>query len=919
MGVSKSLEQNFNITAIPGGPSVPCPKCGKKAFTIMDSDRFGQCWVCGEKIRSSSEFESKLDTDLFEITGEINDLCAAEFQQDANGRFPSLTGETAFKFCTDPAPQGRNHHPDIVRRLRWGAVPMGANFAEPFDRHIKTRTDIIESTQSELDAFRCGKVVSINSPKEKIATVEAKPRKGRPKKDKRLEELESLVNNLQAEISTLEEYRDKFCTVAKSAAGWRTIPYTDEFGRIGRIDFRFPKTGKENKKFQSFTAFPKKHLFHGLFACDGSNKFALCVEGPDDVAAIQSAFARASKDQEDIRLQNVVCVPSASQYSRNAAFSVFRQVILLFDGDAAGKAACEKLALERTFRVATLPGGFKDADEMFRLVGPADGIAKLREAIKSSAVQLIAISTVRDRIDLAMSRHGKEDARLDRERKRDAAKIFIDDVKNRFRILIDETNRAPHLFNPATCALAPVKSGNPQWQKIADAYGVNQSESLLTFLEAEIGAVAREISQTTEIHNDFFSQAVPDVDGKTKNIICYPCGDNQFYEISADAISLRKNGESEIYFTTNENAEKFVFDETAGIDLYREMILGSFNYDEGDIGAENYRILTDLLLCAPFVSHLFRTRQLVLFSADAGSGKTTSIRKFIQLHYGLSADVESLSEKIEDLATLASNRRIVILDNSDTAQSKMNDGVAVLSTGGRFSTREFYKQGVLFTQTPIAFLFFTSQGGFFSRPDIASRTIIIRLRPLPSFRPESSIIDELAKNRAKVLSAFIKRLQLILAALDATEPIASQFRLADLGSFVLRVARYEQWESSALDLLDALKVEQRRHSVEGDETTELISAWLQNGNENRHVTAGEMWSELCSLAVEKRQNFYYKHSAKSFGRYLTSHMPALRLYFDCEKSDYRSGGYFHYRFSSRKSAESDGVGQWLVESSDTVH
>lgn len=163
-----------------------------------------------------------------------------------------------------------------------------------------------------------------------------------------------------------------------------------------------------------------------------------------------------------------------------------------------------------------------------------------------------------------------------------------------------------------------------------------------------------------------------------------------------------------------------------------------------------------------------------------GTSKTTTTKVIQRLLDPRGGALRSAPRKDEDLAVAARNSWIVSFDNLSRISPDLSDGLARLSTGAAFATRQLYTNGeesIFAARRPVILNSIVDVVG---RPDLLDRTVSVQLQKISrEQRKEESIFwPEFEARRASLLGAALDALSHALAHWAETRPTDSP-RMAD--------------------------------------------------------------------------------------------------------------------------------------------
>jgi hypothetical protein len=339
---------------------------------------------------------------------------------------------------------------------------------------------------------------------------------------------------------------------------------------------------------------------------------------------------------------------------------------------------------------------------------------------------------------------------------------------------------------------------------------------------------------------------------------------------------LGHNGQDGIYFATEKNVEQFSPDFSSyrndrSFDWYWQQFLFAAPDDRHiDLTPAEYRLLLEIFLLQQLFPSLRSTRIIPAFLGPQGGGKTTAAKLIGRFLVGASFDVTGVGEAQEkDWIAAVSNRIVVAFDNADSRIKWLPDSLARYATGQRFQLRKLYTTNEEVSFSARAIILLTSRDPHFNRPDVAERLLpILVSRPKnETYIPEFEIFEKLKDRRNRLWGELLTRAAEFADRLNATAPIPINLRMADYGSFGMRVlgnVRRPEWEGILWKLTRA----QSEFATEGDSITTTLAALLarQDGTVGP-MTTGELYNVLRPIALSL--NLWFPEKANGFGKMLT--------------------------------------------------
>jgi hypothetical protein len=377
-----------------------------------------------------------------------------------------------------------------------------------------------------------------------------------------------------------------------------------------------------------------------------------------------------------------------------------------------------------------------------------------------------------------------------------------------------------------------------------------------------------------------------------------------YYEVTEEGITKQLNGQNGVYFVSDPRAEAFEVDLSLGDEARqtaRRELVDNVNFDDQLntlLTKEEQRILYWYTLLTMFLGVDSRTKCILVFIGQAGSGKTTALRMFGISLFGERFEVLSPGTDERDIVAAVSSRFLVIFDNFDQRSKFLDDIMARLATGIAFSRRKLYSDNDEIQILPKAHLGITSRQPQFNREDIADRLLIFRVKRFEeaSFKAEGAIIAEIIADRNKIMTGLVLELQKAIANLKRrdTHFRKTAFRMASTGLMLVKIARSPKKMKA---ILEKMGKEQTKFAGEGHPLTELICRWLKEYPQNSRAwfTTSDLFFELQTFSNERKLHFVH-FSVRSLGMALVNDRRQLELRLKIEQDERKTNNLKRYKF-----------------------
>jgi len=239
---------------------------------------------------------------------------------------------------------------------------------------------------------------------------------------------------------------------------------------------------------------------------------------------------------------------------------------------------------------------------------------------------------------------------------------------------------------------------------------------------------------------------------------------------------------------------------------------------------------------------------------EQGSGKSITARLLRSLIDPSTAPIRTIPREERDLLISATNGWIIAFDNLSGVPLWLSDALCRLSTGGGYAVRELYSndEEMIFNATRPLLL--TGIDQIASRHDLADRSIILHLPPIPEERriPEKEIIESFQAAHPKLLGALCDAVSVALKNLPHTR-LPAHPRMADFALWVSAAEPALPWsQGEFLNTYYGNRKETVELSLESDPVSSAIRELMASRNEWQG-TSSELLDKLSEIVSEKIQ------------------------------------------------------------------
>jgi hypothetical protein len=745
-------------------------------------------------------------------------------------------------------------HASVIARSMIGQVPEDYDVAARFEPHIQRAQDEFERLERERP-------------------------KGRPSNEYLVG-----VDLARQQVDRLRQLDHEARECFDQARGWLACFYESHSHVITGIAFVNPEA--REKKFALQIADTMGTFNHGMFAPTAAPEVpistgVIVVANELELLLLQSIAAqRAEEYGFDAASGTVFACATGLLTDAKAVRRLSRQPTVCFNASPDGKELVEALRQEVNLLGFNPPAGHRTLLEFFKTVpDAAQAHDLLRARIQQRVPYTRPFPNVRAEVDVVRANKAVEPFL----RHRWAGEQVLKDLQERGRLYWD--GRLPYAFLHDTKEVVVGDEDGAGFPAFAAEYGIAATDQamyshLLGALQLEAAAHGTETQVYSFAHYDSKQHALYVFDL-----------DRWVYRVTAEEITKVENGTDGVLFVRTPKYQPFeIGTPKGGLDVLTNQILAGVQFEEGELSADDQRLLIAVWILSMFFPKLFPTKVILAMVGAKGSGKTSLLLRLGQLFFGPGFAVSNFTTDAKDFDAAITNEAFVVVDNADQPISWLEDELAVAATGGSLKRRLYYTTNQLVDFPITAALAITSRTPHFRREDIADRLLLFRVRRYENFVSQAYLLQEGRAKRNAILTEVFGLLQLAVAALkaQATEHPRVKFRMADFAEFALKVTPALTGDDRIVGILDRLASAQLAFTTENEPLLDLIDDWLEMaGNGGRFITTGDLFKELQDMRGSALRSFPFK-DAQQFGQHVSNLDTTLRTLYRMEIRHVRS-------------------------------
>ena len=420
---------------------------------------------------------------------------------------------------------------------------------------------------------------------------------------------------------------------------------------------------------------------------------------------------------------------------------------------------------------------------------------------------------------------------------------------------------------------------------------VTRNEYLDSMLDIRFGLNATEQEQKFVVKSLMSSTKESGLKGITGSLCYYDpsqravllhTGRRDVLHITKDLVSPIANGQMNLVFPFRPNEDPFDPDIEHATSI--DHIFDGFFHNLNEMPRDQAIALVKAWFYFLFFRNVAVGRPILFLTGQPGSSKSSWFRLIYTLLYGQDKSLNSVTTA-DDFDYAVATDPLVVFDNVDTYINWLPDKLALSASTSDLVKRKLYTDTDIITLKRQAMVGITAHNPRFRREDIVDRLLIISLHRLPTFKPETEIINYITTNRDKLWGGIVKDIQRILATPEPIEAELPRFRVSDFARIGLRIARALGFEDSFIAALNSNIKEQFSFNLEEEDSlVESIRIWMTRPfyDPAKFYSTGQLWTVLQSVSRDP-QNFSKSYkSAIVLGKKLWSMQNTLQSILDIE-------------------------------------
>lgn len=400
---------------------------------------------------------------------------------------------------------------------------------------------------------------------------------------------------------------------------------------------------------------------------------------------------------------------------------------------------------------------------------------------------------------------------------------------------------------------------SPEFQNVLEKYGLHAGRAAKDTVGKFIGVRSfmdgEHVSQHISFHYNPETQTA-----------YYAEALGTLLKVTRDGFTRIKNGEEGVLFIYPDNYKPWTFTPVTGIknslipaegSAICDIMLKPLLFEDSAMTNQQRHILLMVYLILLFLPGLNKSKSILQMLGPSGSGKSFFLETIGRLVLGPEFGPRPIPNDPKEFENQVINSSFIAYDNVNKVSNEIKDLFCQVATGLTVNRRELFTTAGQVSFPALATVAISGITSVLSQVEHTNRSLIIHMkeRPEGTFKSYKGLMKNLDNHRNQLMSELVERVRLVLVAQDVQRDYDPQtnVRLADVAVFLLRVARHEGWEQTALETLNAWVDEQQDSALEDDDIGEVLIQVLRNEHfESKWMTAGEFHNLLSTTGHHHR-------------------------------------------------------------------
>lgn len=436
------------------------------------------------------------------------------------------------------------------------------------------------------------------------------------------------------------------------------------------------------------------------------------------------------------------------------------------------------------------------------------------------------------------------------------------------------------------------------WIRFAhNEFGLNTAESFGKQVLESIQHQAAEAATLVKVHRRTFWD-------KIKKLLYLNLGGSEVYVLNGNPKERRviMNGDEDVLFLNSQDSlyvpNLMEDDESSVLDVW-DYLANDLNFKLGDevqATPAQQREMFKACLVSMFFPEVLATRPILSILAEAASGKTTALRRFLKLIEGPDEEVlGAVPDKPDSFRSSLEQHIFLVLDNLEKTNAPwLPDMLNRVSTGTHIEIRKLHTTNENYKIRPNVFVGLTAISMPFSDEAVYTRMLPIELAPLPEYKSEVEIQAFLVDNLNGLWKGMLDCLDQVVAELAQNDLVdmPAQTRLADFAIFCARIKNAPFLDGKELIAgLENLVNRQKKVLEENSPLVDVIKIWVEARRDESETffSVSQLFTFWQRVANMNRLEWHFR-TAQGLSKHMEMLKPQLVQHYGMSTRNFREGG-----------------------------